>query len=315
VVDRDELQRDLSLARAGLRAPSAAKLRVRAKLGADHAPASEAGSSAGSPSARDGQALARAQRWLTRRPHLTTVGVLMLSSFGAGYWLGRSPEASRSGDTAAVHAPLVSAAPAGADAAVGRHPAEPLAAPGRPPSSVSRDVMDPAASTSAVSSMPAASSALEAPASPAASPAAAGEEPAASAGASARPGERRPRAARRSSTSLGTADDRLAAELALLARTERAIRSGEAPLALALLGELDQRFPVPALREEREAARVLAGCVSSGGVAGAESSAPAERFIGAHPASVYADRIRESCGLAAVVKRAERIEEGGAAGH
>jgi hypothetical protein len=101
----------------------------------------------------------------------------------------------------------------------------------------------------------------------------------------------------------------------LLARTERAIRSGEAPLALALLGELDQKFPVPALREEREAARVLAGCVLPGAVADDRARAPAERFIGAHPASVYADRVRESCGLAAVVKRVEHIEEGGAAGH
>jgi len=313
VVDGDELQHGLSLARAGLRAPSAAKLRVRAKLGAEHVPASEAGASMPRAGARDVQLLAGARRWLTRRPHLTTVGVLMGLSFGAGYWFGRSPEAPRAQHAAVVDASPVRDAHAGADAVTGRYPPEALAAQAKPSSNVSRDVVYPGASTSAASRVPAVASVLAEPASPAAASPAARVEPVAS--ASARPAEGRPRTASRSSTMPAAVDDRLAAELALLARTERAIRSGEAPLALALLGELDRKFPVPALREEREAARVLARCVSAGVVTDAEARVSAERFIAAHPTSVYADRIRESCGRVALVKGAEHTEEDRAAGH
>ena len=293
MVDRDELQHSLSLARAGLRAPSVAKLRVRAKLGADHVPASGAGAGAHPMGAGEGQVLARARRWLTRRPHLTTVAVLMGLSFGAGYWLGRSPETSRTRGEAVLEAPVARAAPAGVDAIAGRYTPETPAAPAKPPSDASIDVVDPAASTTAPSDVPTASGAS----------------------AGARPAQARRRAARRSAALPATGDDRLAAELALLARTERAIRAGEAPLALVLLGELDQKFPVPALREEREAARVLALCVSAGTVADVDARASAERFIAAHSASVYADRIRESCRLGAVVQSVERAEEGGPAGH
>ncbi|HTV25371.1 MAG TPA: hypothetical protein VMG12_42040 [Polyangiaceae bacterium] len=80
-------------------------------------------------------------------------------------------------------------------------------------------------------------------------------------------------------------------ELALLRRIERALRSRQAELGLALLDELEQRHPRSTLLEERSAARVLAECLLPRD--GARASA--ERFVVEHPASVYADRIRQAC--------------------
>jgi hypothetical protein len=80
-------------------------------------------------------------------------------------------------------------------------------------------------------------------------------------------------------------------ELALLARAERSIRAGNAPLARSFIAELEQRFPKTALRQERAALLVLAACATH------EPTAPREarEFLARHEHSVYVDRIRSMC--------------------
>jgi len=73
----------------------------------------------------------------------------------------------------------------------------------------------------------------------------------------------------------------LSAELALLRRVERALRNDDPALALALLSELDARFPQTRLAEERLAARSMAECKQEG-----PRAAPRARaFLREHPAS------------------------------
>jgi hypothetical protein len=87
--------------------------------------------------------------------------------------------------------------------------------------------------------------------------------------------------------------DAVSDELQLLSRAERAIRAGEALLALSFLDELDARFPRSAMLEERAAARLLAECALSN--PGARRRA--ELFLNDRAASVYTDRVRRSCGI------------------
>jgi hypothetical protein len=82
-------------------------------------------------------------------------------------------------------------------------------------------------------------------------------------------------------------------ELALLRRVERALRAHNPALALALLAELQQRFPDTRLAEEREAAHVIAACGTEEGGARLR----AERFLRERGGSVYAERVREACGF------------------
>jgi hypothetical protein len=87
--------------------------------------------------------------------------------------------------------------------------------------------------------------------------------------------------------------DPAAEELALLARAERAIRTGQPALALSFLDELDARFPGSTMLEERGAARLLADCALSA----PGSRRRAELFLSDRAASVYTDRLRRSCGV------------------
>jgi hypothetical protein len=80
-------------------------------------------------------------------------------------------------------------------------------------------------------------------------------------------------------------------ELALLRRVERALRSSEPALAVALLGELDQRFPDSRLVEERLAARRIAECRL--GEPGAMERA--QTFLREHATSVYRQRVQLAC--------------------
>ena len=81
------------------------------------------------------------------------------------------------------------------------------------------------------------------------------------------------------------------AELALLQRTERALRAGEAELALSFVSELEQRYPESPFREERGAARIMAECAL--GRPGATERAAS--FLRERSASVYSDRVRQKC--------------------
>jgi hypothetical protein len=83
----------------------------------------------------------------------------------------------------------------------------------------------------------------------------------------------------------------LDAELALLRRVERALRNAEPALALALLSELDERYPHTRLAEERLAARTIADC----GLDQPEAAAHAHAFLREHPASVYSERVQSAC--------------------
>ena len=80
-------------------------------------------------------------------------------------------------------------------------------------------------------------------------------------------------------------------ELALLRRVERALRNADPALALALLGELDERFPDTRLVEERQAARLLAGCR----LQDPNAIARAHAFLHDNPASVYRQRVQLAC--------------------
>jgi hypothetical protein len=82
-------------------------------------------------------------------------------------------------------------------------------------------------------------------------------------------------------------------ELALLRRVQRALRGSDPALALALLGELDERFPDTTLVEERQAAAVMAHC----GLADPGARRRAEGFLEGRPGSVYAERVRAACGV------------------
>lgn len=81
-------------------------------------------------------------------------------------------------------------------------------------------------------------------------------------------------------------------ETQLLQRAQRALGSGNAPLARALLDELAHEFPNGLLLEERAAARILTEC-ALGNVA--EARLRASAFETDYPNSVHGERVRASC--------------------
>ncbi|MBI5513045.1 MAG: hypothetical protein HY909_04710 [Deltaproteobacteria bacterium] len=83
------------------------------------------------------------------------------------------------------------------------------------------------------------------------------------------------------------------AELRLLTEANGRLRRGDPGGALTALGTHRQRFPRGALREEREALRVLALCALH---RDAEARAVAARFLATWPRSPQASRVRSSCG-------------------
>jgi hypothetical protein len=91
-----------------------------------------------------------------------------------------------------------------------------------------------------------------------------------------------------------SADQRssLAEELSLLSRARRALNRDQANLALGIVLSLDERFPNGVLMEEREATRILCLCALS---RTDEARSRAQRFLTLHAASVYAERVRNSC--------------------
>ncbi|MEY4543920.1 MAG: hypothetical protein RL685_115 [Pseudomonadota bacterium] len=91
-------------------------------------------------------------------------------------------------------------------------------------------------------------------------------------------------------------------ELALLRRAERAVRGADSALALALIAELEQRYPRSSLLEERRAVELLAYCAAGA----SDARARAERFLREHPRSVHAGRIAESCADAGELSTTQR---------
>jgi len=84
----------------------------------------------------------------------------------------------------------------------------------------------------------------------------------------------------------------LAQELSLLQRARRALNRSDARLALGIVQSLDERFPNGVLMEERSATRILSLCQLE---RTEEAREQAHRFLAAHPRSVYAERVRDSC--------------------
>jgi hypothetical protein len=92
-------------------------------------------------------------------------------------------------------------------------------------------------------------------------------------------------------TRAANAAGNLSDELLLLQRAERAVRAHNPALALALIGELEERYPRSIVLEERRAIELMAHCVAGA----TDASARAQRFLRDHPRSVHAGRIGEVC--------------------
>jgi hypothetical protein len=92
------------------------------------------------------------------------------------------------------------------------------------------------------------------------------------------------------------------AELVLLERAERAVRSRNPALALALIAELEHSFPRSPLHEERRSIELMAHCQARDASSGASADTKAEtaarraRFLRQYPESVYSARITDECG-------------------
>ena len=86
------------------------------------------------------------------------------------------------------------------------------------------------------------------------------------------------------------AQDRLAAEVALLSRAQGALRNGRPVLALEVLNEHERKFGNGQLREERIAARVQALCAL-----GRTAEARAQ-LAQLSPNSIHSDLSRQACG-------------------
>jgi hypothetical protein len=281
MTELDRLEQTLALARAELAPSSADDARVRHGLGLRAA-------------AAVGMARAPLGPWQALRASGLSgvlVGVLLMGASGSvGHWLGRlAPHDGLDSlaSSALVHRDPTAAAVAGATPEP-RMAAAPLPlAPIAPALGTSEPI-----STAANVSGPSPSTAAQA------------IEEAARSTSRASEGSVPPRAKRsRASRSLaaqppakrGAVVGDPAEELALLRRVEKSLRANDSALALALLDELDERFPRTALGEERLAARVIAHCaVGDGG-----ARLRAESFLRERPGSVYAERVQTACTVSA----------------
>jgi hypothetical protein len=81
-------------------------------------------------------------------------------------------------------------------------------------------------------------------------------------------------------------------EIIQLRRVQRALREGNARLALALLDDLDRAVPKGRLGEERAAASVMGRCALGVGPPAVLSA----DFAAKYPSSVYLGRVMQACG-------------------
>lgn len=306
MIDRDDLQQRMRLARSGLSAPAVARARVRARLGESGAPASSAAeleSMVGASGAAFGLGervsrgtaplLARVRR--LRWGSAARAGTWLALGLCAGYWLGFHRIGAERVEPAIL---ARNAAPEDGSAASASTPSAPRLAP---PSTT--DVTGPAPAGAEPRRRDHGS--IESTAS-STQPARDGVSAADSASGAPSDGERatvaRALPPARAHTPLPPAHatrDTFAAELALLERAERAIRAEEGALALSFLAQLDREFPATSLREERRAARVLARCVearSGNPDERARARAGAEEYL-ARSSSLYAGRVQQLCEL------------------
>jgi hypothetical protein len=285
MTERDNLERTLALARAELAPSSDDDARIRRGLGL-RAPAD------------GGMVRGPLRPWQALRASGLSgvlVGVLLVGASGSvGHWLGRT--APRDGldtmsSSALVHRDTAAAAVAGATPEP-RGAAAPLPLPlplapiasatvAPQPNSTAPNASGPSPSTAAQAIEEAPRPALRA--SEGSVPARAKRSRASRSLAAQQPAKREAVAA----------DP--AGELVLLRRVEKSLRANDPALALALLDELDERFPRTALGEERLAARVIAHCaVGDGG-----ARLRAESFLRERPGSVYAERVQTACTVSA----------------
>jgi hypothetical protein len=281
MTELDSLERTLALARAELAPSSDDDARVRHGLGLR-------------PPADGGIARNPLRPWQALRASGLSgvlVGVLLMVASGSvGHWLGRT--APRDGldtltSSALVHRDPAAAAVAGTTSGPPRAAAPLPLAPNAPaagasqPNSTAPNASGPSPSTS--------TQAIEEAARPA-SPASEGSVP-----ARAKRSRTSPSLAARPPAKRGAVAGDPAEELALLRRVEKSLRANDPALALALLDELDERFPRTSLGEERLAARVIAHCaVGDGG-----ARLRAESFLSERPGSVYAERVQTACTVSA----------------
>lgn len=97
----------------------------------------------------------------------------------------------------------------------------------------------------------------------------------------------------RSTSGVRRPPERLAQEVALLARATTALRSGRAGAALAVLNEHQSQFPQGVLVEERRAARAQALCALG---RRAEAQSELSRLAKTAPQSAQVARARQACG-------------------
>jgi hypothetical protein len=88
------------------------------------------------------------------------------------------------------------------------------------------------------------------------------------------------------------ASSSISGEMELLRQAQRALASGDGSRALELLGEHEASYAGGALREERQAARVLALCKAG---RGAEARAEASRFVAEFPRSLHRGHVLGAC--------------------
>jgi hypothetical protein len=202
----------------------------------------------------------------------STAGMLLALGLAAGYWLGRQ----HTSDAVPEPTPLALVGPAQAPGGAA------------PPVERTQRGTDPAQSLVTPRSIANPASDLSTPAMPAAPEGT---------------GHTRPRTRRLANASAATSAsaDRLAEELALLQRAERALRVGETELVLSFVRELERRYPHSTLTEERTAIRIMAECM--GGAA--DSRRQAELFLRDRRASLYTDRVRRVCELSPSVQLPE----------
>ena len=74
-------------------------------------------------------------------------------------------------------------------------------------------------------------------------------------------------------------------------RARTALDQGDAQALWRMMDEHARRFPEGALREERQAWRAVAACR----LTHADAAARATRFLGAHPRSAQAAKVRRAC--------------------